>query len=589
MIAILIGGATALASDSGLTDLTRIVHATVPYLVAGFAAQVMLGALSALVPVVLGGGPGPVRVGAAAFDRAGQLRVVVVNTALIVCALPVSSLIRVLASALYLGAMASFLVVMPRAMRAQRRAKHSITDTGVIPRPGPERSFTRRRAGQAVAGLLGVLLVTAIGAAVDPVSLGWSTPPNRSADGPVHTERVEATDMRFTPAEIEVPVGTHLVIELTNTDPVQPHDLVFENGVVGERLAPGESTRIDVGVITADVAGWCSIIGHREMGMALTIVASGSPEHGGSPSTHARGDDGGGSEPIDFSASPGADFAPYDAVLPPLPSRGPTTHRLTLEVEDTRLEVAPGVWQTLWTYNGTAPGPVLHGRVGDTFEVTLVNHGRMGHSIDFHAGALAPDRPMRTIAPGEQLTYTFTAERSGIWLYHCSTMPMSAHIANGMYGAVVIEPNELPSVDRSYVLVQGEYYLGGHDGGEVNIEAVQSERPDLVVFNGHATQYDHTPLEATTGKRVRFWVLDAGPNRASSFHIIGGQFDSVRSEGAFVIDRVPGIGSQALGLQPAHGGFVELVFPEAGHFPFVSHIMVDAERGAHGIVRVRDE
>src|SRR5699024_2538808 len=164
--------------------------------------------------------------------------------------------------------------------------------------------------------------------------------------------------------------------------------------------------------------------------------------------------------------------------------RKPVTHHVDLPVTDEVIEVAPGVTQTLWTFDGTAPGPLLHGNVGDTFEITLSNNGSIGHSIDFHAGALAPNEPMRTIAPGESLTYTFTAERAGIWMYHCSTDPMSAHIANGMYGAVIIEPEGLPEVDRSYALVQGEYYLGA-DGDEVDMDTLLTGDPDLVTFNGY--------------------------------------------------------------------------------------------------------
>src|SRR5690606_27558436 len=236
-------------------------------------------------------------------------------------------------------------------------------------------------------------------------------------------------------------------------DASQTHDLVFANGTGGERLAPGEAETIDVGVITADLDGWCSIIGHRQMGMVMSIVVVGATDEAGSPVADAttgadREHSMAGMAP-DLMATPGEGFTPYDAVLPPLPaSDGPTTHRVTLTVRDTVVEVAPGVTQTLWTYNGTAPGPTLRGRVGDTFEVTLVNDATMGHSIDFHAGALAPDEPMRTNPPGESLTYTFTATRSGIWMYHCSTMPMTAHIANGMFGAVIIEPEDLESVDR---------------------------------------------------------------------------------------------------------------------------------------------
>lgn len=594
-VAVLIVGTIVSSIDgTGVQGLGPLVAQTVPFLVAGFAAQVLPGALSYLIPVVLGGGPTPVRVGTAAFDRFGPLRVATANVALVVCALPVSSLMRVAASLLYLVAMASFLWIMLVAMRAQRRAKVEGQTLGEA-RSGPivpeGEQPPGRRAGQAVAGLLAVVLTVAVCAVIDPIGLGWGRQAGGDPDAPVQVVQVEAADMRFTPNLIEVPVGTRLVVELTNTDDAQVHDLVFANGTGGTRLAPGASERIDVGVITEDVDGWCSIIGHRQMGMTLTVIAVGAQDDAADASEsaahdHADMEDTGG---MDMESSPGDGFAPYDAALPPLPpSDGPTTRQITFTVEDTLTEVAPGVTQTLWTYNGTAPGPTLHGRVGDTFEVTLVNDATMGHSIDFHAGALAPDEPMRTIPPGESLTYTFTATRSGIWMYHCSTMPMTAHIANGMFGAVIIEPEDLESVDRSYVLIQNEYYLGDPDGGEIDVDALAAEQPDLVTFNGYANQYDHAPLPAKTGERVRVWVLDVGPNRASSFHVVGGQFDTVWSEGRYLIDRAEDTGSQVLGLLPAQGGFVELTFPEAGHYPFVSHIMIDAERGAHGLFDVTD-
>ncbi|MEY9811812.1 multicopper oxidase domain-containing protein [Streptomyces albogriseolus] len=257
-------------------------------------------------------------------------------------------------------------------------------------------------------------------------------------------------------------------------------------------------------------------------------------------------------------------------------------------MKEAEADVAPGVRQTLWTFDGTAPGPVLRGRVGDTFEITLVNDGTIGHSVDFHAGALAPDRPMRTIQPGESLTYRFTATRSGVWMYHCSTMPMSLHIANGMFGAVVIDPPGLPRVDREYLLVQSEYYLGDQHG-TADPAKVNAKEPDMAAFNGYANQYDHDPLTAKAGERVRIWVLTAGPNMPSAFHVVGGQFDTVFREGAY--DLRPGGpergGAQVLDLAPASGGFVELALPEAGNYPFVTHVMTDAERGAHGVLRVR--
>ena len=175
-------------------------------------------------------------------------------------------------------------------------------------------------------------------------------------------------------------------------------------------------------------------------------------------------------------------------------------------------------------------------------------------------------------------------------MYHCSTMPMTAHIANGLFGAVVIEPPGLPPVDREYVLVQSEQYHGV-DGAVADLDNVAAEEPDAVVFNGYPDQYAHEPLRARTGERVRIWVLDAGPSRASSFHVVGGQFDTVFNEGAWQLGSRSGPagdgGARVLPLLPAQGGFVELVLDEPGDYPFVSHVMVDAERGARGVLRVR--
>ena len=224
----------------------------------------------------------------------------------------------------------------------------------------------------------------------------------------------------------------------------------------------------------------------------------------------------------------------------------------------------------------------------------------MGHSIDFHASNLAPDLPMRTIPPGESLEYEFEAKRAGIWMYHCGTDPMTAHIAAGMAGVVIIDPEDgFDDVDREYVLAQSEVYLDteasdAESATEVDVEKALGDEPDLVVFNGVADQYMQEPFEAKVGEKVRFWVLDVGPNRSSSFHIVGGQFDTVYFEGAYHLRDgedafgFAGGGSQALGMHPAEGGFVELTFPEAGHYSVVSHVMGDAERGAMGVVEVTD-
>lgn len=583
-----------------------------PFLAAGFAAQVLLGALSYLVPVALGGGPTPVRAANTVLDRGTPLRVVVTNAGLLLCALPVPSAVRVLASVLVLLALASAVPLLLLAVRASRRAR---TDP-----PPPDRDHPRvpptRPAGQvtglAVTGLAAVVMAVAVGVAVDPTALGAGDTVSASAGvaatGGTTVVQVEAKDMRFTPDTIAVPAGDRLVIELTNTDDEDVHDLVLDSGADSGRLSPGESARVDVGVVGRDLDGWCSVIGHRQMGMVLTIqatgvgtgpAADGGAREGGETaegaeaaaghSAHQHGPGGtSGEEPtpatdaLDLMAPPSPGWEARDAALPPLPEG--RVHRRTFVVRDVVREVAPGVTQRLWTYDGTAPGPVLHGRVGDRFVITLVNDGSIGHSVDFHAGALAPQQPMRTLPPGRSLTYRFTATRAGVWMFHCSTMPMSAHIANGLFGAVVIEPRDLPPVDRSYLLVQSELYLG-EQAGEVDTAKLAAEEPDLVVFNGFANQYDHAPLTARVGERVRVWLLDAGPNRPTSWHVVGAQFDTTYAEGAYLLRRGEG-GAQSLGLQAAQGGFVELTFPERGDYPFVSHLMVDAERGAHGLFRV---
>ncbi|RBY84935.1 multicopper oxidase domain-containing protein [Blastococcus sp. TF02A-30] len=554
-----------------------------PFLATGFGAQVLLGALSYLIPVALGGGAVPVRAANEGLDRGGALRIAVVNAGLLVCVLPVPSVVRVLASMLVLGGLAAFVPLLLLAIRASRRAKR-----GDLPARPPGRP-PGQVAGLAATGVAVVLVAVATGVAVDPSALAdvraMSAPSSDvAATGRTTTVRVEAAGMRFTPGTIEVPLGDRLVIEVVNTDHDAVHDLVLGSGPATDRLAPGDSATLDAGVIGGDVDGWCSVVGHRQMGMTLEVRAIGAaplvaavPHHDGHPAHAASAAD-----DLDFAAEVDDGFKSHDPVLPPLDDD--VVRRFTFPVTEVEREVAPGVTQRLWTFGGTAPGPTLHGRVGDVFEITLVNDGTIGHSIDFHAGSLAPDQPMRTIAPGDSLVYRFTATRAGVWMYHCSTMPMSAHIANGMFGAVVIEPPDLTPVERSYLLLQSELYLGPQ-GGTVDTAKLIEERPDAVVFNGYANQYDARPLEAQVGERIRIWVLNAGPNRATSFHVVGGQFDTAYAEGDYLLRPGAG-GSQSLALTPAQGGFVELSLPEAGRYPFVSHVMVDAERGAHGVIRV---
>jgi len=576
---------------------------------AGFAVQVLTGALSYLLPSVLGGGPSVVRAGQAWFNRAGAFRLIAINGGLALWLLPTPSWVKVTGSLLALAAAAAFLPLMVLGLRASIAARRELAAAAAEPTAEP-RTATRDEpprpvptpsiftAGQLIAGLTALATAVVVGVGVDPSVAGAASASVAAAVAPtgrVVTVEVTAKDMRFSPAEVHLNRGDRLVVQLVNAD-TTTHDLVIGSANSG-RIAPGARTELDAGVIGASVQGYCSIVGHRQMGMVFDVLVDDAPAASATPSPTSSESMAG----HDMGSATGQPTAASDVIDPVLAPLGTEReHHLTLTVTEVPLEVAPGVWQRRWTYNGSPVGPTLHGRVGDVFVITLVNDGTMGHSIDFHAGALAPDRPMRTIEPGETLTYRFTAGRAGIWMYHCSTMPMSAHIAAGMAGAVVIEPDGLPKVDRSYVLVQSEVYLQTKATDAASATEVDADRahtagtPDYVVFNGVANGYDTAKLTAKVGERVRFWVLDVGPNRASSFHVVGAQFDTVYREGAYVLKRGRDAygtrdgGSQSLGLEPAEGGFVEAVFPEVGRYPLVTHVMADAERGAHGYVQVSD-
>ena len=572
---------------------------------AGFGVQVLTGALSYLLPSVLGGGPSVVRAGQAWFNRAGAFRLIAINSGLVLWLLPTPSWVKVTGSLLALGAATSFLPLMVLGVRASVAARKLLVagrDEAATAPVAPRLAQVERpsifTAGQIIAGLTALAAAVVIGVGVDPAAAGVTGTAAAvvavQPTGEIVRVEVTAIGMRYTPSVVHLNAGDRLVVDLINGD-TTTHDLVI-GSARSARIGPGARTELDAGVISTSTTGYCSVAGHRQMGMIFDVIVdnapaavpAASPTPGTDP--HQTEHSPTGPDPSTPPTTPNV----VDPVLAPLSDN--SEHHLTLTVQETPLEVAPGVWQRRWTYNGASVGPTLHGRVGDIFVITLVNDGSMGHSIDFHAGALAPDKPMRTIEPGERLTYRFTATKAGIWMYHCSTMPMSAHIAAGMTGAVVIEAAGLPEVDRSYLLVQSEVYLQNRatdaaSAAEVDVDAAAGGEPSYVVFNGVANGYDTQPLTARVGERVRFWILDAGPNRPSSFHIVGAQFDTVLSEGSYLLKRGRDPfsdrgGAQALGLQPAQGGFVETVFAEAGRYPMVTHVMADAERGAHGYIQV---
>jgi nitrite reductase (NO-forming) len=274
-----------------------------------------------------------------------------------------------------------------------------------------------------------------------------------------------------------------------------------------------------------------------------------------------------------------------EAALPPLLGTGDTVN-VTIAATDATVEIASDVTYQGWTFGGTVPGPVLHVRQGQTLNVTFVNHGKMDHSIDFHAAEVAPDIAYRSIPPGQQLQFSFVARTAGAFIYHCGTPPVLLHIANGMYGALVVDPAQsLPPVAASYVLVQSEWYTqqvrGSLMAGDFN--KMRAVSPDEVVFNGVAFKHRDHPLPARAGQRIRLYVVDAGPNLPSAFHVIGAMFAAVYSDGD-AAHALTGVSTYL--IAPGQGVVFDLIFPEPGKYVFVDHSMRNMGLGAMGLIEV---
>lgn len=634
-------------------DAARAVaHGLRLAVVSGFALQILLAALSFLTPVMLGGGPAMSRLTHAIMDRYTWWRITTINLCLALACLPLPPAVRGVTGLSAALAGAYFFVAAGQAIQAWRKgdtsaappstvtltkaataggaktgaAKNtnaamptgSVKATKAATKPASSASGAAQTAGAAPTasaqsagatattqtpdrrGALAGLVTAAVAVVAGASASSTQTPgglmglgsgqgsASAGGSGQVVNANITISGMSFVPSSVDVPVGATLRLTLKNTGS-EVHDLVLATGQTTGRLAVGGSKTITVNNVREPIAGWCSVAGHRAMGMVFDVkVAGASSNTSHSGHQHSASSQ---SAQVDLNWQPPSYFKAHDARAP-RPQAPGTVHRHTLRVSEITAQVGAGVTQKRMTYNGGVPGPVLRGQVGDHFEITLVNDGTMSHSIDFHAGVLAPDKPMRSISPGQSLQYNFTATRSGIWLYHCSTAPMSVHLAAGMHGAVIIDPPGLSQVDHEFVLIQSEIYLGP-EGGSTDEAKVAAKTPDLMAFNGMAFQYKYRPLQVGAGQRVRFWLMDAGPSLPCTFHVVGGQFDQVFYEGAWTLGGPDQIGarwsggSQALNLGPCQGGFVEFVPPQAGHYTFVTHAFADMEKGAVGVLQVQ--
>lgn len=266
-------------------------------------------------------------------------------------------------------------------------------------------------------------------------------------------------------------------------------------------------------------------------------------------------------------------------------------HNVRIDVTHSQFQVTDGVSFAAWTFGGSLPGPVLHVRQGDKVHFTMTNRSDKSlaislpspHSIDFHAAMVNPADKYREVIPGATITFDWTANYPGVFMYHCGSPAILQHMIYGMIGMTIVEPKDgYPTqVDREYAIVQSELYLTKTSDGKylTDMEAARKKDATYVVFNGHPRQYVQKPLEAKAGERIRLYVLNAGPCGTSSFHIVGTLMDRVWMEGN-PLNEMRGMQTVLLGA--SQGAVVEFVIPEAGTYTFVDHEFADVELGAVG-------
>jgi nitrite reductase (NO-forming) len=281
-------------------------------------------------------------------------------------------------------------------------------------------------------------------------------------------------------------------------------------------------------------------------------------------------------------------------VPPPINRTESTMVKVTLTIKEVTAELADGATYDFWTFDGTIPGPMLRVMEGDTLELTIVNptESIVAHNIDLHAvNGPGGGADVTTVNPGETKTFTFKALNAGAYVYHCAVPPPWHHIAQGMYGGILVEPvGGLPPVDREFYVLQGEWYTTGAFGTAghqaFSHEKAMAEQPEYFTFNGHPaalTEIFH--LQAEVGENIRLFFGVGGPNIGSNFHIIGEIFDKVYSGSpdTFVANE------ETWYVPPGSVSVFEFGLNEPGNYLLVDHALYRASKGALGMLQVSGE
>jgi len=417
-----------------------------------------------------------------------------------------------------------------------------------------------------VAGIL--LGATALGAGYWLGGLGGGAAPPPPPPGPVMEATVNITDFAFSPQSVTIAVGGK--VTWINRDPVQ-HTATSD--VPSEPIASPFLNQGDSYELTFPKNGTFLYHCIPHPFMTGTIVVGSGVSSGG---------------PIDL---------PHDTFNATTVAPGaspPGGWDFTLTAQEVNLEIADKVPYAAWTFDGQVPGPVFRVRQGDRVNIRLINSGTMPHSIDFHSAQIDWATAYVDVPAGGEHTYSFTANYPGVFMYHCGAAPVLAHVANGMYGTMIVEPlnDTRPAPDREYVLVLSEFYASDTLNGDRvytgDFTRMLAPSPTQVVFNGYAFQYDPRKsygeaLPASPGERVRIYVLNAGPSLIQSFHVIGGIFDTVWIENN---PENPLYGIQTWTLPSSGGAAFDIVFPDPGLYPFVTHNFAYTGLGAIGVFAV---
>lgn len=393
-------------------------------------------------------------------------------------------------------------------------------------------------------------------------------------------------------------VGDTVRITVINGDPIL-HDLKIDefNVFTGDLVAIDQQATVEfIPNRPGDFVYYCNQPGHRQIGMfgTLTVTGEVSTDYVSAPPA------------VEVAAVAMVAPAAADAVsvvlnpadLPaPIGDREPTNLRVDLRTVEVDGILGDGTTFRYYTFDGTVPGPMIRVRVGDTVDMHIQNDTTsvMLHSIDLHAVTGPGGGAVYTqTLPGEETSFTFKALAPGVYVYHCATPSVAEHIANGMYGLIVVEPEGgLPPVDREFYVMQGEVYTVEPFGTKGNLtfdyQAMLDERPQYYVFNGaaNALTTDENALRANVGDTVRIFFGVGGPNKISSFHVIGEIFDRVYELAS--ITSPPLTNVQTTLVPPGGATMVEFDVEVPGRYILVDHALSRLERGLAGYLYVEGD